>query len=130
MLLLNPWLAQSSQHVILQDCLNIPCPMLHCQGVGSVSIYIPLGYICSTSKQLMDTVGVLVDGGKHGGGAAVLILTVHLRTIPEQQHDELMAPTAGSKMERSLHLLPSSVHTCPMVDQHLHCRSLPIGSCP
>ena len=105
MLHLNSWLAECSQHIILKNCLNIPCPILDCQGVGSVSIDITLGYICSTSNQLMDTVGVLVDGGKHGGGAAVLILTVHrlhLSTMSQQHHDQLMASTAGSKMEWSL----------------------------
>ena len=102
MLHLNSRLAECSQHIILQDCLNIPCPILDCQGVGSVSIEIPLRYIRSTSNQLMDTVGVLVHGGKHGGGAAVLILTVHLSTMSQQHHDQLMTSTAGSKMEWSL----------------------------
>ena len=74
----NPWLSQSSQHVVLQDCLNIPGTMLDCKRVCRVSIDIPLRYIGSTSNQLMDTVGVPVHGSEHGGGAAVLILTVHL----------------------------------------------------
>ena len=73
--------------MILQHCLHIPRSMFHCQGISCVSIYIPLSNICSISYQLMDAMGMLVDGGKHGGGAAVLILAVHLGAIPQQQHD-------------------------------------------